>query len=88
MKRGWDPIFPVCDENSRLYPPTERRYGASTNRRLANGIGASSPCGAVSTRESSVFFPLLVIGLDIWNGLWTGDGTLSSRGGAGPTCQS
>ena len=30
---------------------------ARTNQRLAYGIGVSSPCGAVSTRDSSIFFP-------------------------------
>ena len=33
-----------------------QRCGARTNQRLANGIGVSSPCGAVSIRESSFFF--------------------------------
>ena len=37
----------------------------------------------MSTQENSVFFPRLSNFLDIWNQPWTGDGTLSSPGGAG-----
>ena len=50
---------------------------------LANGTGVSTPWGAVSTRDNSVFFPGLSYFLDTWNDPWTGDETLSSQGGAG-----
>ena len=33
---------------------------ARTNQRLANGIGVSKPCGAVSTRKKLGFLPRLV----------------------------
>ena len=49
--------------------------------------GVYSPCGAVSTREIC-FLSRLVKVLDMWNDLWTGDGTLSSRGRAGSTYES
>ena len=42
-----------------------------------------SPCGARSTRKRLFPPPWLVEGLEIWDDLWTGDETLSSRGGAG-----
>ena len=60
MNGGWDPIFPVCDGNaSHRWASIHlgQRCGARNYRRLANGIGVFSPCGAVSTRESWVFFP-------------------------------
>ena len=40
--------------------------------------------GGVDPRELG-FLPPLVYFLDIWNDPWTGDGTLSSPGGAGST---
>ena len=58
MNRGWDPIFPVCDGNAPhgVYSP-RTALRSSNNQRIAEGIWVSSPCGAVSTRESSVLFP-------------------------------
>ena len=59
-------------------PRVARAPPASANQRSASGIGVFTPCGAVSTRGTTVFVP-------VWNYLMSGDGTLVSPGGAGTT---
>ena len=90
LNRGWGPVSPVCDGTTphwlvSLYHPPIRVEGPlwSSNQSaiLANGTRVSTPWGAVSTRENSVFFPHLSnFHIYIWNDPWTGGGTLSSSG--------
>ena len=49
LNRGWVPILPGCPRYTRLRAPA--------NQRSAREIGVSTPCGAVSTRENSIFVP-------------------------------
>ena len=50
LTRGWEIILPAV---RWFYVPS------SVNQRSASGTGVSKPCGAVSTREITVFVPRL-----------------------------
>ena len=49
LDKGWDPISPRGGAGST--------YGPWPIRKLAGGVGVSTPCGEVSTRMISVFVP-------------------------------
>ena len=87
-KSGMGPYFPrvrrKCISLMGLYPPMTALW-SSNQSAISQRIEVFSLCGAVSTRGSSVFFPGWWNFR--WNDLWTADGTLSSRGGAGSTCE-
>ena len=79
--RGWGPILRRL---SSLYASTCPSQSAIDRR-----IGSSTPCGAVSTRENSIFVPrcrscrCMPRGLgveDKWKDVCTGEGALSSPG--------
>ena len=46
LNRGWGPSSRVAFA-----------LRATANRRWAHGIGVSTPCGAVSAQENSIFVP-------------------------------
>ena len=63
------------------YPPLMGLEAISDSPAGLGFAHRGGPC----RREKARFFSRLVEGLEIWNDLWTEDGTLSSRRGAGST---
>ena len=65
LNRGWDPILNngcggtggVILGRSPGPPRVSLALLAPANQRSARGIGISTPCGAVSTQENSIFVP-------------------------------
>ena len=64
LNRKWNPILPGCGGTAGfqrgrdpILPGLCSHYAPPANRRSARGIGVSTPCGAVSTRENSMFVP-------------------------------
>ena len=62
LYRGWGLILHGCggtgvsNEKTWLYPPrVVLALRPPADKRSASGIGVSTPCGAVSTRENSIF---------------------------------
>ena len=64
LNRGWKSILPGCGGTEGgsngdvvLSSPGCARPTRPANQRSARGIEVSTPCGAVSTREKSIFVP-------------------------------
>ena len=57
--RGWDLILPGW---CLLYEP---KVGV---QQAANAVGGSTPCEAISTQGTTVFFPVCWSGIYIWEG--------------------
>ena len=67
LYRGWDPIFPgyggTEGGQTGTWPylsPIVLALRALANQRLARGTRVSTPCGAVATRDNSIFVPELL----------------------------
>ena len=67
-----------------LYPPRTALWSSNQSAISQRDWGFLTVRGVVDPRILG-FLPMLVEVLEIWNGLYTGDGILSSRGGAGST---
>ena len=67
-----------------LYPPRTALWSSNQSAISQRDWGFLAVWGGVDPRKVG-FLPRLAESLQIWNDLWTGDGALSSRGGAGST---
>ena len=74
MNRGWDPIFPVCDGNAPHWWASSSNQSAISQR----DWGFLTVQGGVDPRNLGLL-PRLMEVLEMWNDLWTGDGTLYPR---------
>ena len=80
MSRGWDPICPVCDRNPPhstmgLYPPRTVLWSSNQSAISQRDWGFLTVQGSVDPRNLGLL-PRLMEVLEMWNHLWTGDGTL------------
>ena len=73
-----------CPPLKGLYPPRIALWNSNQSAISQRDWGFLTVWGGVDPRKLG-FLPRLVVVLEIWSDLWTGDGTLPSRDGAGST---
>ena len=75
MNQGWGRIFPVCNGNAPLYLPRTVLWSSNQSAISQRGSGFLTVQGGVDPRNLGLLSRLLKV-LEMWNDLWTGDGTL------------